>query len=187
MKKWLILGVVLAAGALTSCGMLDIGFKQYYQVNLTPAMWGFEVTDTGLVVVGNTAQVIAAPGAPEGVLERIEVHYLDASGNEVKVGDSSYVANYPVPIPAGIVCPAADGGTQQCTKSSEGWQYGWASSEPFEFFLDGDIASRVYEAYLNNANYLDWHARAIFFARTSNGKSVQWEQDIKIIFPLKAQ
>ncbi|ADR37122.1 hypothetical protein [Oceanithermus profundus] len=186
MKKWLILGVLLAAGALTSCG-LDVGFKPYYKVNLTPDAWGFAVQNGELTVVGNLAQVLVSPGAPEGVLERVEVHYLDGAGQEIDPGDSTYTANVSVPIPPGIVCPASDGGTQQCTKSSADWEYGWALSEPFEFSLDGKIAAMMYQAFLNNANHLDWHARVVFYARTSGGRAVQWEQDIKILFPLEAQ
>ena len=186
MKKWLILGTLLIAGALTSCG-LEFGFKQYYHVNLSPDMWGFEIDNQGrIIVVGNQAQVLAAPGAPEGQLERIEVHYYDGAGQEIDVGDSTYVANFPVPIPAGIVCPSAEGGTAQCTKADENWEYGWARSEPFEFSLDGKIAQMMAAALGSNADHIDWHARAIFYARTSGGKPVRWEQDIKIIVPLSS-
>ncbi len=184
MKKWLILIALLAAGVLTSCG-LEFGFKQYYHVNLDPDMWGFEIDDTGrIVVVGNKAKVLSAPGAPEGRLEKVEVHYFDGSGREINVGDSTYSANFPVHIPAGIVCQGAEG--EVCTKASSNWEYGWAESESFEFSLDGKIAQLMAEALVNNRDHLSWRAHVIFFARTSGGKPVKWEQDIKIIVPLKA-
>jgi len=186
MKKWLILSMLIAAGALTSCG-LELGLKQYYHVNLTPDMWGFEIDDQGgIKIVGNTAQVLSAPGAPEGYLERVEVHYIDGSGQEINVGDSTYVADFPVPIPAGIVCEGGGEETQSCTKADEGWEYGWARSEPFQFSLDAKIASLMAAALANNGDHLSWHAHVTFYARTSSGRPVQWEQDIKIIAPLSS-
>lgn len=185
MRKRLLLGALLLMGVLTACGLTDVRFKQYYYVNLSPDMWGFDIDQNGIItVVGNTAQVLASPGAPEGALERVEVHYLDGNGQEINPGDSTYTANFPVPIPAGIVCPE-DTSDPVCTKASPDWEYGWAASEPFEFSLDAKIAELMANALANNNNHLSWKARVTFFARTSNGKPIQWEQDIKIIVPLK--
>ena len=187
MKKWLILGVLLAAGALISCGVPDVGFKQYYYVNLEPDMLGFEIDNTGLIkVVGNKAQVVVSAGAPGGVLERIELQYLQGNGQEIIPNNSTFAANFPVPIPAGVVCPEIED-PLQCTKDAAGWKYGWARSEEFDMTLDGVIAAETYNAYIANAPHVNWHARVVFYARTSNGKPITWEQDIKITFPLAAQ
>ncbi|WP_457637550.1 hypothetical protein [Oceanithermus sp.] len=183
MKKWLLLTAILAAGLLVSCG-LEVPFKQYYYVKLSPDQWGFEADSSGnITVVGNQAVVVVSPGAPEGVLESVDVTYYDNDGNPVYSGDPGYTANLPVVIPAGIVC---GGEATACSKSDADWSYGWAESSTFTFGMDGKIATAMLDAFTGGQDFLNWRAHVIFHARTSTGKSISWEQDIKITYPLKA-
>jgi len=185
-RKHVAIVMALLMGLLAGCGLnVPTGQQQYYRVDLQPDQWGFEVDNTGqIVIVGNVAQVLVAPGAPAGVLESVEVTYYDGDGNVLFEEDPGYSGSLPVAIPEGIVCPD---GTPTCTKATSDWSYGWARSDTFTFSMQGKVAVEMLNAYSEGRSILGWYAHVVFHARTTSGTPVQWAQDINIIYPLKAQ
>ena len=190
MKKWLLMGVFFLTLALTACGLQLPFNKQYYRVNLAPDQWGFEVDNTGkITIVGNQAQVLSAPGAPEGVLDSVEVTYYDNNDHPVDVADPGFNASLPVPIPAGISCdqaPSSGASVASCNKGDADWKFDWAKSENFTFSLDAKIAQKILDAFTHDQPHLNWRAHVVFHAHTSGGQQVSWTQDTKIVFPLKS-
>ncbi|GEM_PF-514389 len=189
MKKWPLASLLTLLLLLTACGLQLPFSKQYYRVNLSPDQWGFEANAGTITVVGNQAQVLSAPGAPEGVLDSVEVTYFDNDGNPVDVNDPGFIASLPVPIPAGVSCgqtPASGASAASCNMGDAGWKYDWARSETFTFSMDGKIAEKMLDASTSGAPYLNWRAHVVFHAHTLGGQQVSWTQDIKIVFPLKS-
>ena len=184
MKKWLLLSLFVIAGLIAGCGLsIPFGQGQYYRVEFTPAEFGFEVSQSGtIVVVGNKAQVLSAPGAPAGVLQSVEIVYLKGDGTQVFANEPPTTFTLHQSIPEGIVCAE---GADSCTKASENWTYGWAKSDAFELSMEGKVA-REYLDEMQNNEVMGWHAHIVFHAVTTAGKAVSWEQDVKIVFPLKA-
>ncbi len=185
MKKWLLVSLLMVVGLITGCGLhFPTGQGQYYRVELTPAEWGFQVDSSGTItIVGNSAVVLSAPGAPAAVLQSAEVTYVKGDGQLVFANEPGSSFNIHVSIPEGIVCPED---TASCTKETEGWAYGWAKSEAFNFSMEGKVAEEYLRELNNNNPVLGWNAHVVFHAVTTTGKPISWEQDIHIVFPLSS-